>query len=183
MAMTQEEIQLEKDKLCYEQNWLQARSINDKLHKIPIMSIWITGGLWFGSTFAVDALSMFRPFILLFAGLCNILLILAAYKIRDVFQSYLDKIKEFNPNSFVRGRPLNPRVRSYGKYGMLKMFSILMFTAFYISVATGIYELVNTSCDPLCKLFAVFGVPLLLIAIIYAIFLNQSPNQGTETTE
>ena len=123
----------DREKTCYEHNWQQARKLNQQLNRVPITSMTLTGGLWFGAGLEAGVPDNYKAILLGFAGVCNLFLILAAYKIRDVFQSYLEKIREFHPDGFVIGRPEKPRLRSFGRYSMLNLYTTLMGIAAGIS--------------------------------------------------
>ena len=67
----------------------------------------LTGGLWFGAGVTEHIPTEIRFALLLFAGLCNLALILAVLRVRDVLESYLEKIKTFREASFASGRAEN----------------------------------------------------------------------------
>src|SRR5574337_553130 len=83
----------ERQKICYEQNFEQARSVNVQMNQVPVTAITLTGGLWFGAGVAEHIPTEIRFALLMFAGLCNLALIVSVYRIRDVFESYLEKVK------------------------------------------------------------------------------------------
>lgn len=112
--------------ICYEQNFEQARSLNTQMNQVPVLAMTLTGGLWFGAGVTDNLDPEIRFALLLFACLCNIALILAILRIRDVFESYLEKIKEFNSSSFASGRPENPKIRRLGSYSMVSIYCVLM---------------------------------------------------------
>lgn len=111
---------------CYQNNFEQARSLNTQMSQVPVLAMTLTGGLWFGAGVTENLFSELRFGLLLFAGFCNIALILAALRIRDVFHSYLEKIKEFHPSSFAGGRPSNPKMPKLGDYSMISIYCALM---------------------------------------------------------
>lgn len=117
----------EREKICYEQNFEQARALNEQMNRVPILSITLTSGLWFGAALTTQTIAAeIRFALLLFAGIANFALILVAYRIRDVFESYLEKIKTFHEPSYVRGQPTKPKLGWFGSYAMITVYCILM---------------------------------------------------------
>jgi hypothetical protein len=120
-------------KTCYEQNFLQFRNLNDQMNRIPTIAVTLTGGLWYGAAIA-QGVDIFVKFgLLIFAGVSNIALILSAYRIRDVMAAYLEKIEEYNPASYVSGRPARPTLQRFGNYSMISIYSALMGAAAILS--------------------------------------------------
>jgi hypothetical protein len=117
----------DRQKACYEQNFEQARSLNVQMNNVPVLAMTLTGGLWFGAGVTQNLPTEIRFALLLFAGLCNLALILAILRIRDVLESYLEKIKEFHPQSFASGRPVSPKIPWLGSYSMISIYAALMF--------------------------------------------------------
>src|SRR4051812_31335852 len=99
-----------RQKACYEQNFQQARTLNTQMNQVPALAMTLTGGLWFGAGVTSGLPVEFRFALLIFAGLCDLALILATLRIRDVFESYLEKIKQFCPQSFASGTPEEPKM-------------------------------------------------------------------------
>jgi hypothetical protein len=116
----------EREKVCYEQNFEQARSLNSQMNQVPVLAMTLTGGLWFAAGVTENLCSEIRFGLLLFAGFCNIALILAALRIRDVFHSYLERIRQFRPDSFASGKPDDPKVPRLGDYSMITIYCALM---------------------------------------------------------
>lgn len=125
----------EREKVCYEQNFEQARSINSQLNQVPVFTMTLTGGLWFAAGVTQNLNPEIRFGLLLFAGFCNIALILAALRIREVFHSYLERIKQFRPDSFASGKPEGPKVPQLGDYSMITMYCTLMAVGSALSFA------------------------------------------------
>lgn len=123
----------ERERACYEQNFIQARTLNQQMNQVPTLSVTLTGGLWFAAGVSENLEIGIRFALLLFVGLCNIALVLAAIRIRDTFASYLEKIKEFHPPSFASGRPSDPKLPSLGDYSMISIYCSLMGVASLIS--------------------------------------------------
>ena len=116
----------EREKVCYEQNFQHARSLNYQMNQVPVLAMTITGGLWFAAGVTENLYSEIRFSLLLFTGFCNIALILAALRIRDVFDSYLERIKQFCPDSFASGKPEDPKMQQLGDYSMIAIYCTLM---------------------------------------------------------
>jgi len=101
--------EFEREKVCYKQNFEQARSLNAQMNQIPTLAITLTGGLWFAAGLTERMQTPMRFGLLIFAGLCNIGLVLAILRVRDVFHSYLEGLRAFHPPGYVEGRPKNPK--------------------------------------------------------------------------
>ena len=116
----------EREKACYQQNFEQARSLNTQMNRVPVLAMTLTGGLWFAAGIAENLHCAMRFSLLVFAGFCNLALIIAAIRIRDVIQSYLEKLKNFHPDSFVDGRSKDAMAPCLNDYSMIVMFCVLM---------------------------------------------------------
>lgn len=127
--------EFEREKVCYEQNFEQARSLNQQMNQVPVLAMTLTGGLWFAAGITENLYSEIRFGLLLFAGFCNIALILAALRIRDVFHSYLERIRQFCPDSFASGKPDDPKVPLLGDYSMIAIYCALMGIGSVLSFA------------------------------------------------
>lgn len=125
----------EREKVCYEQNFEQARSLNGQMNQVPVLAMTLTGGLWFAAGVTENLYPEIRFGLLLFAGFCNIALILAALRIRDVFHSYLERIKQFRPDSFASGKPGDPKIPRLGDYSMITIYCALMAIGSVLSFA------------------------------------------------
>src|SRR5690242_12138578 len=95
----------EREKACYEHNAAQMRSLNEQMNRVPTVSVTITGGLWFAAAQIPVLDGAIKFGLLVFAGFANLGLTLACFRIRDVIQSYLEKMKTFAPKHFVDGNP------------------------------------------------------------------------------
>jgi hypothetical protein len=93
----------------------------------------LTGGLWFGAGITENLLSEIRFGLLLFAGICNIALILAALRIRDALESYFEKIRPFHEESFASGKPKSPKLPLLGSYSMISIYCVLLLSASLLS--------------------------------------------------
>src|SRR6266568_1142762 len=90
---------LEREKLCYQQNFEQFRSLNQIMWQVPIIAMTLTGGLWFGVA-KIDVQSA-QCALLALAVLGNSGLIAVLHRTRFVMAKYLVKIEEFYPKAFV----------------------------------------------------------------------------------
>ena len=116
----------EREKVCYQQNFEQARSLNNQMNRVPVLAMTLTGGLWFAAGITENLHCAMRFGLLVFAGCCNLALIAAALRIRDVFHSYLEKLKDFHPDSFVDGKPGEAKVPRLKDYSMIVIYCVLM---------------------------------------------------------
>jgi hypothetical protein len=99
----------EREKVCYEQNFEQFRSLNEQMNRVPTIAL------------------------LVFAGLANVALGLSCLRIRDVMQSYAEKIRAFNETSFASGRPARATLGRFGDYSMIGIYAVLMVFAALLS--------------------------------------------------
>lgn len=125
----------EREKICYEQNFEQARSLNNQMNQVPVLAMTLTGGLWFAAGVTQNLYPEIRFGLLLFAGFCNLALILSALRIRDVFHSYLERIRQFHPDSVASGKPVNPKAPGLGNYSMIIIYCVLMVIGTVLSFA------------------------------------------------
>lgn len=117
------------EQLCYVQNFEQFRSLNTQMNHVPVLAMTLTGGLWFGAGVTENLDGEIRFALLMLAGFSNLALMLVVYRIRDVLESYLERIEAFHPASFAGGKPANPRLPWLGSYSMITIFCTLMLLA------------------------------------------------------
>lgn len=117
----------DRETVCYQQNFQQMRSLNTQMNHVPALAMTLTGGLWFGAGVTEHLDIEIRFALLIFAGLCNIALILTVLRIRDVIESYLEKIKEYSPESFADSKPKKPKLPWLQDYSMILTYAALMF--------------------------------------------------------
>ncbi len=94
-------LQFEKDKVCYEQNFEMFRSLNQLMWQVPMIAITITGGLWFGAGTVNDIAIKTKIGLLTLPFIANIGLIIVLFRIRFVMGEYLESFKKFNPGGYV----------------------------------------------------------------------------------
>lgn len=124
-----------RKRVCYEQNFQQARSLNEQMNRVPTLAVTLTGGLWYGAS-AVNAVDISIRFgLLILAGLCNAALILASIRIRDVLESYFERLKAFDPESYASGRPSSPKLGRLRGYSMIGVYTSLMGIGAVLSFA------------------------------------------------
>ena len=116
----------EREKTCYQQNFEQVRSLNTQMNRVPVLAMTLTGGLWFAAGITENLHCTMRLALLVFAGFCNLALIAAALRIRDVIQSYSEKLENFHPDSFVDGKSKDAMVHCLNDYSMIVIFCVLM---------------------------------------------------------
>lgn len=163
----------ERQKICYEQNCEHARSVNKQMNQVPLLAMTLTGSLWFAAGLQIDLDKEIRFGLLLFAGLCNLALVLAAIRIRDVFQSYIDRMEEFYPPAFAGGRPQKPRLPWLGNYSMIGIYCALIVVAGLMSFAGAFsfyWPFEFYRCYVALPMF-------LLLAVIYALLFSRKNTQ------
>jgi hypothetical protein len=116
----------DRHRVTYEQNFAQARNLNVQMNRVPALAMTLTGGLWFGAGFTEHLSKEMRFALLIFAGLSDLALIFAALRIRDVLESYFEKLKDFYPEGFASGKPTKPKLPWLGSYSMIVIYSMLM---------------------------------------------------------
>ncbi len=169
----EDDSKFERELACYDQNFSQFRSLNEQMIKIPTIAVTITGGLWF-IVGANPELAKGVAFIfLLFAGLINIGLGVSCIRIRDVMNSYQEKIQEFSSSHYADGVPKEPVFSFLRNYSMIIIYSSLMATAGVLSFFLAIefywpFELISQldHCTKLIVRIASYGSILLFYAII-----------------
>ena len=100
-----------------------------------MLAITLTGGLWYGGVVAAGVEEVARFGVLCFAAICNLCLVFAAMRIRDVLQSHLEKMEQFNLEYFASGRPEQPMLPPFGRNSMITIYSVLMIMAALLSMA------------------------------------------------
>lgn len=120
MTEPQDNADLIERKVVYEQLCADFRSLNGFLWQTPLIFMTLTGGLWFAVA-SLGMSEMARSRLLLFAGLANLLMIAALYRLRVVMQRIQDEIRRHD------GRPtIGPNY-----------FIVTCFSALLLIAATG----------------------------------------------
>lgn len=133
--------QYKRDEAAYKENCQFARGLNTQIMQIPAWAITVTGGLWFAAMFR-EVEEIARVVLFGFAALADFMLIRVIYRLRDVFESYLEKIKAFNPNAFATGDPKNPHIKG-GRLTMVNTFSWILGAAGLVSALGFIQALIG----------------------------------------
>jgi hypothetical protein len=165
----------EREKACFEHNTTQMRALNEQMSKVPTMSITLTGGLWFAASQAPALDLSIKFWLLIFAGIANLGLALSCFRIRDVMQSYLEKIEEFAPQYFVTGRPKQPRLEKFTNYSMITIYAALMISAAGMSLVGAFLFYWPLHAD--YKILWMV-VTLLIVAAAGVYFLRRKPDEA-----
>lgn len=169
---------MSREELCYVQNFEQFRNLNAQMNQIPALAMTLTGGLWFGAG-ATEHLDIeIRFALLMLAGFGNMALILVVYRIRDVLESYLERIEAFYPPSFAGGTPKNPRLPWLGSYSMITIFCTLMLLASTFSFIGAFWKYWPFA---VCVGWGVAVLGLLLLGLYLLIFRRRSVKDRTNT--
>ena len=120
------EQEFERKRVCYEQNSEQARSLNAQMNHVPVLAMTLTGGLWFAAGALENINAVIRFCLLMFAGGCNLALIASVLRIRQIFDSYLEKMEEFHPESYANGKPRKRKVPYLTEYSVIGIYCSLM---------------------------------------------------------
>ena len=166
---------MNREQTCYVQNFEQARNLNGQMNNVPVLAMTLTGGLWFAAGVTENITSEIRFLLLLFAGLCNLALILATIRIRDVFHSYLEKIEAFHPASFASGKPRNPKAAMLGDYSMISIYCALMIVAAFFSFYAAL-----VFYWPFMMANWIGGIVLIVVLAIFYLFLFRWKAKGRD---
>lgn len=124
----------EREKIAFEQNYEQLRSVNNHLNNLPTLAITITGGLWFAAGTIDSAGNEIKFMLLVLSSYYNIALIIAMIRVRDIFQSYLELIKNFTPAQILQGFPERPQMSLFKGYSMVMIYSSMMVSTAFSSL-------------------------------------------------
>ena len=155
------ENKFEREKVCYEQNCEQARGLNNQMNRVPVLAMTLTGGLWFAAGVTENVYPEIRFGLLVFSGFCNLALIAAALRIRDVFHSYLEKLEQFNPDSFANGKPTKAIVPRLTDYSMIGTYCVLMGVGGLLSFTGALafyWPFSGGTCIGIVVVLGVFGI-------------------------
>ncbi len=134
--------QFEREKLCYEQNFEQFRSLNQIMWQVPIIAMTLTGGLWFGVA-KIDVQTA-QCALLALAVLGNSGLIAVLHRTRFVMGEYLVKIEEFYPTAYVAAKGKRPFERGRT---VVVVFQILLGLSAVLSLI-GIWLIKHSAWHP-----------------------------------
>ena len=100
MSPTQEQIEHDMRQAAFQQNHLAFRSLNQQMWQIPLISMTLTGGLWFGVS-RVEDFPLFQLALLFLAAAGNAALFVVILRLRFVIEQYLKWLKANYPSGFV----------------------------------------------------------------------------------
>ena len=101
-------------------------------------------------------------------------LVLAAIRIRDVFQSYLDRMQLFHPPSFAGENPKAAKLPKLGSYSMISIYCTLMLLGGVISFG-GAFFLFWPFC--FSKWIGVVTLATVLALIYFMLFTHDKKTQ------
>lgn len=88
---------------AFEQNHATFRSLNHQMWQIPLISMTLTGGLWFGVS-KVEDLPLFQVALLFLATIGNAALFLVIQRLRYVMEQTLNWLETRSPANFVSAK-------------------------------------------------------------------------------
>lgn len=126
----------EREKVIFEQDCQDFRSLNGIMWQVPVIVSTLTGGLWFGVTKIGD-----EPFIasslFLLAAVANVAFVVVLWRLRrGVMEPLLERIRAFQGRSGTTGR----------RYTVISVFSGLLLFSATISVAGFVMKFVPLLC-------------------------------------
>lgn len=133
---------LEKDKAVFEQLFAQYRTLNEQLNRIPPFAVTLTGGFWYIAVVikSYGALSpgyesLARFCLMMFAGICNCMLVLIAIRVRDVMRAYEKPLEGYAGRAWPDTS--GGRVPFLGNYSMIGMYCTLILGGALLSFVAG----------------------------------------------
>ncbi len=160
-------------KVCYEQNFEQARSLNTQMNQVPVLAMTLTGGLWFAAGVTEHLDTGIRFALLTFAGFCDLAFVLAILRIRDVLESYFEKLEQFSPPHFASGEPNKPKISWLGRYSMVTIYGSLMLMAAIASFFGGFWKY-----WPLPEQLRYEGVGALILLLLAIFVVSRATANG-----
>lgn len=130
MNPIEEQTDRDMRQIAFEQNHLTFRSLNQQMWQIPLISMTLTGGLWFGVS-RVHEFPLFQLALLFLAAAGNFALIIIIQRLRFVMEQYLKWIEAQNPSGFVAAKGKTWYNRPFA---VRLSFQVMLFLAFAISV-------------------------------------------------
>jgi len=169
-----------REEICYVQNFEQFRNLNAQMNHVPALAMTLTGGLWFGAGATENLDVEIRFALLMLAGFSDLALILIVYRIRDVLESYLERIETFHPASFAGGTPKKPRLPWLGSYSMITIFCVLMLLAAIFSFIGAFWKYWPFAIS---VWWGAAALVLLLLGLYFLIFRRIPVKRETNTIE
>lgn len=103
MGLSEEQIEHDMRQAAFTQNHLAFRSLNQQMWQIPLISMTLTGGLWFGVS-RVEAYPLFQIALLFLATVGNAALLLVLHRLRFVMAEYLCWLERTYALGFVKAQ-------------------------------------------------------------------------------
>jgi SAM-dependent methyltransferase len=133
MSVTPEEIEHEMHKAAFDQNHASFRSLNQQMWQIPLISMTLTGGLWFGVS-RVEDFPLFQLALLLLAAAGNAALFVIILRLRFVMEQHLLWLEKTYPAGYVAAKgedwynkPFLVRDLFMSMLGSAAVLSLLLF--------------------------------------------------------
>lgn len=102
-SVTPEEIEHEMQKAAFDQNHASFRSLNQQMWQIPLISMTLTGGLWFGVS-RVEDFPLFQLALLFLAAVGNAALFVIILRLRFVMEQHLLWLERTYPAGYVSAK-------------------------------------------------------------------------------
>lgn len=130
MTFSDEQAAHEMRKAAFDQNHAAFRSLNQQMWQIPLISMTLTGGLWFGVSRVEDfPLFQFALLFLAFAG--NLILCLVIVRLRFVMEQYLEWLRANYQPGFV---PAEGQVWYHKSFVVRRSFQFMLALAACLSL-------------------------------------------------
>lgn len=133
-----DKFRFEREKVCYEQNCQQMRSLNQIMWQVPIIAMTLTGGLWYAIATLEKVDPIIKVSLLLFGGVANFSLVLMIIRVRNVMQAYMNQMKAFFPDGYAS--PSDPKGLLWflRNRSVCYIFSVLMGVAAALCVMAAV---------------------------------------------
>lgn len=156
----------DRAKAVFEQNFAQYRVLNEQLNRIPPFAVTLTGGFWYIAvvvasygSLSAELENLARCLVMTFAGLCNVMLVLVAIRVRDVMRAYEEPLKTYAGDAW----PDTSHGR-FGDYSMIAMYCTLILGGALLSFIAAVRVFWLQTGFPLCWYFlGLIGSAVLLI--------------------
>lgn len=175
--------EFERAKASFEQNFLQFRHLNQQLNSVPTFAVTLTGGFWYiavvvsyGNSLATELDAWARFLVMVFASICDFMLVLIAFRIRDVMSGYQEQIALFEDRWWPQERPRS--FLWYRNYSMISMYATLILAASMLSLAAAFILFWTKTRAPWFEGVLAVGVPFVLLPYL----ANKAPRWLTHQT-
>lgn len=163
----------------YNQNFAQFRSLSDQLHRLPTFSTTLIGGLWFAAGLKDTLATEIRFALIYLAGWFGLLAIFVMFRLRDVMQSYQEKIEEFYPDGYASGMPQKPMLSApFNSYSMVLIFAIMAGITVLLSWAAAF--IIFWPKNWICAWYGV-GATLAAVLSLLCLIVLLKPKTSRET--